>query len=58
MAEKTGTYIVEVRTWIKQVRPGDMSGNHEMSLEEAATLRKSLKDDGVAENDVQIRKVK
>ena len=49
-----GKYIVKVRLWVKQVRPGGRSGEHEMTLEEAEALNVRLRDQGVSKDDIRI----
>ncbi len=53
-----GKYVVEVRLWVKQVRPGGRSGEHKMTLEEAEALNVRLRDQGVAKDDIRIREAR
>lgn len=50
-------YVVEVRRWIKQVRPGGRSGECEMTIEEARGVQEKLIGQGVVLADVRIRPV-
>ncbi|MBA7602211.1 hypothetical protein ES703_09297 [subsurface metagenome] len=46
--------VVEVKLWVKQVRPSGRSGEYEMTLEEAKELGKKLVGQGVSPQDIKI----
>lgn len=50
--------VVEVRLWVKQVRPGGRSGEYEITLEEAEALNVKLRNQGVSKNDIRIKEVR
>lgn len=48
-------YVVEVRRWVKQVRPSAISEEYEMTLEEAERIQGILIRQGVSGADIRIR---
>ena len=51
-------YVVEVRLWVKQVRPGGRSGEYEMTIEEVRELEKKLIEQGVKASDINVREAR
>ncbi len=50
-------YVLAVRQWVKQVRPGGRSGEHNMTLEEVNEMEKKLIDQGVDPIDINVKEL-
>ncbi|GAI37337.1 unnamed protein product, partial [marine sediment metagenome] len=48
-------YVVEVRLWVKQVRPSGESEEYEMTIKEARKLKKRLIGQDVKRADIRVK---